>query len=219
MLIRIMAPDCVHCTALNDRWARVEAAFRNMIPNLRTQEIVAHRVEGKHTIGTTHPQGLHSYLNWFPMLLLINGTLWDQAVAAHAVGGNLPLRDGVLVWGGQWINNVLKFRGMQHPEIWVQSLDSEQLGALTGPVRPIPVTPIPVTPLHAAPTGGPLNQLVEHQSLVQATYDVMGQIRNLQRGPLRQFLAQAVILEATDLIEPSQMGPAPTRSNSWCSLL
>jgi hypothetical protein len=222
MLVRIMASTCRHCGPLKENWPAIEAGVRQIIPNLRTIEIEVDGTKGPWIIDSALPSDLNKYTVWFPMIILINGNLWDKAMAGHKRGETVPLREGVLINNGAWIDGVVRYVNSKHltGDVlgWVRSLSSAQLEALNGPApetkvevpepspeakvevpEPAPEAkvevPEPPPPVLMSTSEGPLDQLVINQSIVQSTYDVLGQIKSLRSQPLRRFLAQAVIQE------------------------
>lgn len=107
---------CRHCQSLSNIWDKppsvneesVTSTLRKIYPKLRFYEVTAQDNSGKFDENMI-PKDLIRYGRWFPMILLIPGKLWDNAMLKLGPNNDVKLVDGVQIMNGLWKNNVLDY--------------------------------------------------------------------------------------------------------------
>jgi hypothetical protein len=115
-LVLYKSSMCRHCTALSNIWDTppskdedsVTSALKKVYPKLRFYVVTAKDNTGKFDENTV-PKDLIRYGKWYPMILLIPGRLWDNAMAKLGPKNDVQLIEGVQIMNGMWDNNELKY--------------------------------------------------------------------------------------------------------------
>lgn len=115
-LVLFKSTICRHCTALTNIWDTppnkdedsVSSALKKVYPKLRFFTLTA-----KDNTGTfdenAAPKDLIRYGKWFPMILLIPGPLWNQAMSKLGPKNDVKLTDGVQIMNGKLNGETLEY--------------------------------------------------------------------------------------------------------------
>lgn len=107
---------CRHCIALSNIWDKppskdedsVMTAMRKVYPKIRFFIVSTKDNSGKFDENTA-PKDLFRYAKWYPMILLVPGTLWDKAMSKLGPKNDVQIVEGVQVMNGVWENKELKY--------------------------------------------------------------------------------------------------------------
>lgn len=92
---------CKHCQNLTNIWDSVKHALKGVHPGLRFYEVTATDNTGKFNENIV-PKDLLRYGRWFPMILLIPGRTWDDAMANLGPKNPVEIREGVQIMNAKW---------------------------------------------------------------------------------------------------------------------
>ena len=180
---------CRHCTALANIWDTppnkdedsVTGALKKINPKLRFFVLTAKDNTGKFDENTA-PKDLIRYGKWYPMVLLIPGRMWDNAMSKLGPKNDVQLVEGVQIMNGMWESSELKY--VQKYDIrkpaeftrWLRdSMDNEDFKkAQNSPAQSVVVPTIQPTNNHATqPIPSLLNNIVRpgntHNSYIPST--------------------------------------------------
>lgn len=115
-LVLYKSKICRHCTALTNIWDTapnkdedsVVTALKKVYPKLRFYILTANDNTGKFDENTA-PKDLIRYGKWYPMILLIPGRLWDNAMSKLGPKNDIELVEGVQIMNGKWDKTVLTY--------------------------------------------------------------------------------------------------------------
>lgn len=79
VVVFITADNCGHCRTLKEKLPDIEAALIGL-GGVRIVKVPLPSI-GSQIDTSRYPAGLNNYLKWFPMILLIPGAKWDQAMS------------------------------------------------------------------------------------------------------------------------------------------
>ena len=102
---------CRHCTSLANIWdtnpsgESVTSVLKKINPKLRFFTVTAKDNTGKFDENTA-PKDLIRFSKWFPMILLIPGPLWNNAMSKLGPKNDIKLIDGVQILNGKWDGEV-----------------------------------------------------------------------------------------------------------------
>ena len=126
---------CTHCKNLPESWYTklegetcIAEAMRKVCPNLRFFSVKCESMSGEFDENVV-PKGLKDYANWFPMILLVPGDVWDQAMSKLGPDNNVSLQlPSVAILNGRWVNGKLHFekkyeRDREGLVSWLRSTD------------------------------------------------------------------------------------------------
>lgn len=105
---------CRHCTALANIWdsnkdgESVTAALKKVYPKLRLVTATAKDNSGKFDENTI-PKDLIRFGKWFPMIILIPGPLWNNAMSKLGPKNDVQLVDGVQIMNGKWNGTSIEY--------------------------------------------------------------------------------------------------------------
>lgn len=107
---------CRHCNALSAIWDTppnkdedsVSSALKKVYPKLRFYVVTAKDNTGKFDENTA-PKDLIRYGKWFPMILLVPGRLWDEAMSKLGPKNDVKLIEGVQLMNGRLENGDPKY--------------------------------------------------------------------------------------------------------------
>jgi len=108
IVILIKSNACGHCKNISNIWDKISVAMKEVYPKLRIFVVTVDDNSGNFDRNKI-PGGLEKYMKWFPMILLVPGNIWDNAI--KEVGSRNPptIKDGVQILNGKWDNNSLTF--------------------------------------------------------------------------------------------------------------
>jgi len=100
---------CSHCTKLTEIWDKsaskdkdsVVSAMKKVYPRLRVHVVSVKDMSGSFDENVV-PKDLIRYRYWFPMILLVPGRIWDNAMANLGPKNEAKIRDGVQIMNGAW---------------------------------------------------------------------------------------------------------------------
>jgi hypothetical protein len=112
-LVLYKSSVCRHCIKLSEIWDKppgkdedsVVSALKKVHPKLRFYVLTAKDNTGKFDENTA-PKDLIRYGKWFPMILLIPGRMWDEAMSKLGPKNEVTLIDGVQIMNGKLENSV-----------------------------------------------------------------------------------------------------------------
>ncbi len=106
VVVVIGSKHCSHCLRLESIWDEVENEIRTVYPTMRFATFMLDQ-PGKFD-ETFVPSGLKIYNWWVPMVLLVPGPIWDQAVADIQPNSTVEIKDGVQIFNGQMVDTKLR---------------------------------------------------------------------------------------------------------------
>lgn len=169
VLVLYKSMGCGHCTELTKIWdtppnkdgASITTELKKVYPKLRFMVVTAKDNTGRFDENTI-PKDLIRYGLWFPMILLIPGRLWDEAMSKLGPKNDVKLIEGVQIMNGIYADNkpqyVQKYN-MKKPEEfgkWLKHvLENEEFkrvqnggsGQTTSPNSIVPVVQTPSQPI------------------------------------------------------------------------
>lgn len=112
-LVLYKSSVCRHCTKLSEIWDKPPAkeedscvsAMKKIYPKLRFYVLTAKDNTGKFDENTA-PKDLIRFGKWFPMVLLIPGRMWDEAMSKLGPKNEVILTDGVQIMNGKLENGL-----------------------------------------------------------------------------------------------------------------
>lgn len=116
VIVLYKSATCPHCNTLTRIWDTppdkdsdsVTGALRKVYPKLRFYVVTAKSNDGKFDENIA-PKDLIRYGKWFPMILLIPGRLWDEAMAKLGPKNNVELINGVQTMNAKWVGSKLEY--------------------------------------------------------------------------------------------------------------
>jgi hypothetical protein len=95
VFILLTAKGCGHCTKLYEIWPSIKSKIEGL-PNKIT--IVEIRQEGTQANinPSIYPKDLETYRKWFPMILLVNGSVWNKAMSNLGVNNDVKLNAAIM---------------------------------------------------------------------------------------------------------------------------
>lgn len=115
-LVLYKSSVCRHCTALANIWDTppnkdedsVTGALKKVNPKLRFYVLTAKDNTGKFDENIA-PKDLIRYGKWYPMILLVPGRMWDNAMSKLGPKNDVSLVEGVQIMNGTWDGKELKY--------------------------------------------------------------------------------------------------------------
>lgn len=106
-VVLIKSKQCGHCNKLAAIWDKATENMKKAHHNLRFYVLTLENNSGNFDKNKI-PAGLDKYMDWYPMVLLVPGPLWNLAI--KEIGNKyISLVDGVHVLNGVWKNGSLEF--------------------------------------------------------------------------------------------------------------
>lgn len=99
---------CRHCQNLTNIWDSVTKTLKEVHPKLRFHVLTAKDNTGKFDENIA-PKDLIRYGKWYPMILLIPGRTWDNAMANLGPKNPIEIKDGVQVMNAVWENGNISY--------------------------------------------------------------------------------------------------------------
>ena len=93
---------------LMKQWDQILSELKQVYPRLRTHIVTTKYCWDKFDPNIV-PADLSRYQQWTPMLILIPGIIWDNAMANLAPNNPVSISDGVQIWNGVWVKDQLRF--------------------------------------------------------------------------------------------------------------
>ena len=100
VIVLYKAETCGACKRLSSIWDSIVNAMKVAYPNIRFFVISSADRSGVFELNTA-PKGLLKYRGWFPMVLLVPGPLWNEAMANLGPNNMVELTRGVQVFNGK----------------------------------------------------------------------------------------------------------------------
>lgn len=161
ILVLYKSALCRHCTALSAIWDTppnkdedsVTTALKKVYPKLRFFVVTSKDNTGIFDENTV-PKDLIRYSMWFPMILLIPGKLWDEAMSKLGPKNEVKLVDGVQIMNGRFEGDSVKY--IQEHDIrkpvqfgkWLEkALNNEDFKRVQGGAHSVVVPTQPIQPL------------------------------------------------------------------------
>lgn len=165
-MVLYKAVACKYCTALTTIWDSVKKAILTVYPKMRFFTVTSKNLDGKFDENAA-PKDLKRWGAWFPMILLIPGGLWDEAMSKLGPRNDVQLMDGIQAMNGLWDakqQKVVQNPGaynIRNPEDfgrWVtDSMKNEKFLAIQNGVLPKKPVDVPtVDPAAATPAPKPI---------------------------------------------------------------
>lgn len=99
VILLIKSIQCPACHRLAKKWDESVSAMKEVQPSFRVVEVIC--VDNRGLFDETkYPKSLSKFTRWFPMVLLIPGRIWDNAMSN--LNTPLGMSDGIQVMGGKW---------------------------------------------------------------------------------------------------------------------
>lgn len=108
VLVLIKSPTCGHCRRLEENWPGIREAIKAKYPNLRHFSITVKGNMGDIDLNI-YPRGISRYTRWYPMLVLIAGPVWDQAMRSLGPRNTVDFKDSAVVFNGVWQGETLNY--------------------------------------------------------------------------------------------------------------
>lgn len=107
IVVLYKSATCGHCTTLSSIWEKgpkpgvesVTEALKKVYPKIRFFVVNSPDMSGSFDENMV-PKDLRFYAVWFPMVLLVPGRVWDEAMSKLGPMNNVPIRDGVQIFNG-----------------------------------------------------------------------------------------------------------------------
>lgn len=114
VVIYIKSVDCGFCTSLSKIWDTptkdtdsVVGEIKKVHPKMRFVSVTIER--GKYSVDENlYPKDLSRFIKWYPMILLVPGPVWNEAMSKLGPKSEVKLGSGVQVMNGQVENGELK---------------------------------------------------------------------------------------------------------------
>ncbi len=97
--VKWTAQGCHHCDNLSKIWPQVQEAMKKVHPNLRFVHINSPSRNGEFN-EKLFPKSLKKYKKWYPMVLLVPGATWDNAMQSNNTSTPIDLVEGVVIMNG-----------------------------------------------------------------------------------------------------------------------
>ena len=107
IVVLYKSKTCGHCKTLEAKWGKdsdtdnstVIGAMKKVYPKIRTFVVSANDSRGAFDENTV-PTDLSRWAKWFPMILLVPGRIWDNAMSKLGPKNSASIIDGVQVFNG-----------------------------------------------------------------------------------------------------------------------
>jgi len=99
VLVLYKSDTCGHCRQLERIWNDVKQEVTKSFPDIRFATVRAKDNGGKFDERLA-PRGVFAYSKWFPMVFLVPGPVWDNAMA-H-LDQDIEIRHGVQIMNATW---------------------------------------------------------------------------------------------------------------------
>lgn len=115
-LVLYKSAQCHYCNTLTAIWDTpkskdedsISTVLKKVYPKLRFFTLTAKDNSGKFDENTA-PKDLSRYSKWFPMILLVPGKVWDEAMSKLGPKNDAKIIDGVQIMNGHFENNGPKY--------------------------------------------------------------------------------------------------------------
>lgn len=180
VVVLFKATDCRYCNDLMKIWdpkdgtpdTSVTSAMKKLYPKLRVV-IITTTLRGPLDENSI-PAGLKAYTAWYPMILLVPGGLWNEAMSKLGPKNNVQLIDGVQIFNGSFKDGKLGYENKYNPKQpgefakWLEaSMKNEDfMRVQNGNARPAPTpvpAPAPVPTPTPTPVPAPANTIVDSE--------------------------------------------------------
>lgn len=108
VIVLYKSATCGHCKTLTGIWEQVKNAIKGVYPKMRFFTVTAKDNSGKFDENLA-PKDLLRYNKWFPMILLVPGHVWDNAMRNLGPRNNAEIKNGVKIINAEWDNESLKY--------------------------------------------------------------------------------------------------------------
>ena len=116
VLVFYKSTSCGYCVSLARIWGdesngpnTVKKLVGAAFPNLRFQTVTT--PGGPSLNEKEYPSGLIAFAKWFPMILLVPGPRWNEAMAHLGPNNPISLIEGTQVMNAVWKNGKLEYVG------------------------------------------------------------------------------------------------------------
>lgn len=108
IVVLYKSKTCGHCKTLETKWGKdtdtdnttVMGAMKKVYPKIRTFIVSANDSRGAFDENAV-PTDLSRWAKWFPMILLVPGRIWDNAMSKLGPKNSASIIDGVQVFNGK----------------------------------------------------------------------------------------------------------------------
>jgi len=97
VIVLYNSETCGPCKKLLSIWDSIVNAIKTLYPNMRFSVISSPNNSGLFEFDSA-PKGLLKYRGWFPMVLLVPGPLWNEAMANLGPDNAVEITQGVKVF-------------------------------------------------------------------------------------------------------------------------
>lgn len=112
VVVLYKSEQCKHCTALAKIWDSppnrdedsITATIKKVYPKTRFFVLTTKDNTGSFDENKA-PKDLNRYGKWYPMILLVPGSLWDSAMGKLGPKNDVKLIEGVQIMNGAWTNS------------------------------------------------------------------------------------------------------------------
>lgn len=108
VVVLYKSDQCGHCIALSKIWDTptvgtdsVVTEIRKVYPKMRFVTVTAANNGGAFD-ENVYPKSLVKYARWFPMVILVPGSLWNAAMSKLGPKNDVDLTQGVQIMNGRW---------------------------------------------------------------------------------------------------------------------
>ena len=101
VLVLYKADTCGHCKNLTSLWPTITDAIKLVFPKLRYFIFSTPEMNGVFDTKII-PKDLIRYARWFPMILLVPGKVWDNAINNLGPNSTALVKDCVQIMNGKW---------------------------------------------------------------------------------------------------------------------
>lgn len=103
VLVTINLTSSSHSNRFISIWGDTKKTILELHPNIRFFDImVGNDRKFNHNIV---PSYLTNYTRWFPMILFVPGTLWNEAIRHLGIDNPIEIKEDVQIMNGYWDDN------------------------------------------------------------------------------------------------------------------
>lgn len=115
VIVLYKSATCGACIRLSQIWDRVVNAIKQQYPSIRFFTVTSPDLSGKFDFNTA-PKDIFRFHEWFPIIFIVPGNLWNAAMANLGPNNPIEFIDGIRIFNGVMKSEVMK-RGTLHRNI------------------------------------------------------------------------------------------------------
>lgn len=112
VIVLYKSATCGACIRLSQIWDRIVNAIKRQHPNIRFFTVNSPDLSGKFDFNTA-PKDIYRFHEWFPIIFLVPGNVWNAAMASLGPNNPIEFIDGIQIFNGVMKKEVFKRGAMQ----------------------------------------------------------------------------------------------------------